>query len=795
MGLQNLFPSQIGFFTAFVVVMLQKVENYFKGDHKMKKAIYLQLLLIPSIVIASEVPDKLDARLKLLMNIEKQDHSRLSKRNVLGTDSKMLNVFIRGNAVIIKPQVESLGGTVNTVAGEILTAQIPKTAVFELARLNAVHRIKMANKLKCKNDMATTHIRADLAHRGIAPLQNPIRGNDVIVGIIDSGIDYTHEDFRLPEDPAKSKILLIWDQNDQNGEKPAGFSYGSEWTRGQIEDEIDGAPAQVVTHEDPEAHGTHVAATAAGNLGIAPSADIIFVALDFNASTSVLDAANYIYQKAAELGKPAVINGSFGTHFGPHDGSSEESLGLDNLVNAAPGRVFCAAAGNEGSDYIHWGGFELQDAEKWTYYYSYYYDEINAVAYTDLYIILEDQYLNSLSFSFAADSSRTEGAYSEPFPIRKVGQTGWKTAGDMIDEGFYESTLLYGNNNPAGTIYIETASLGNNKTEIYVYIEDDIELNTNGDIASGLDLWRFYVKGKGIFHAWGEGVGSIPDPSSSGIQVDSTFLPTDNDFSVGIPAAAHEVIAVGATVNRNSWIDRFGAIEQFNGIVGNLASFSSLGPTVDMRIKPEIVAPGHFVASALSSQTEDTEFEISDGKHIVFSGTSMSSPVATGAVALLLEKYPNYNNAQVREMIFNTTNKDEFAQAPGNLPNYLWGYGKLDIFAALTTNVATEVVDNNNTSITTFSLAQNYPNPFNPSTVIAYSLPQAADVQVTVFNLLGQKIRTLVNSTQSAGEKHTHWNGLNEIGQQVPGGVYFFKIVAKSEDVEFTDIKKGIMLK
>ncbi|UCH62731.1 MAG: T9SS type A sorting domain-containing protein [Fidelibacterota bacterium] len=77
-----------------------------------------------------------------------------------------------------------------------------------------------------------------------------------------------------------------------------------------------------------------------------------------------------------------------------------------------------------------------------------------------------------------------------------------------------------------------------------------------------------------------------------------------------------------------------------------------------------------------------------------------------------------------------------------------------------------------------FSLAQNFPNPFNPSTTIAYSLNKAADVEMAVYNILGQKIRTLVNKNLQAGEYSAQWNGRNNEGNLVASGIYFYQLVA-----------------
>ena len=90
-----------------------------------------------------------------------------------------------------------------------------------------------------------------------------------------------------------------------------------------------------------------------------------------------------------------------------------------------------------------------------------------------------------------------------------------------------------------------------------------------------------------------------------------------------------------------------------------------------------------------------------------------------------------------------------------------------------------------------FSLHQNYPNPFNPETEIRYQLPEAVHVSLEIYNLLGQKIRTLVDENKQAGYHTTHWDGSNDFGNAVASGVYLYVLKAG----EFSDVKKMILMR
>lgn len=101
-------------------------------------------------------------------------------------------------------------------------------------------------------------------------------------------------------------------------------------------------------------------------------------------------------------------------------------------------------------------------------------------------------------------------------------------------------------------------------------------------------------------------------------------------------------------------------------------------------------------------------------------------------------------------------------------------------------------IDDNSVELPkSYAIMQNYPNPFNPETNIEYHLPQAGYVDISVYNILGQNVRTLVSENQQAGIYKAHWNGANSDGETVPSGIYFYTI----NTGDYSDTKKMIMLK
>ena len=190
-------------------------------------------------------------------------------------------------------------------------------------------------------------------------------GKGVIVGIVDTGIDWRHPDFRDPADSLRSRILSIWDSEGtlevKEGPSPDGFDYGREWTREEIEAALRGEAGG--PPRDPYRHGTFVAGVAAGNgnadprhRGIAPEAEIVVVAF------GVLDGARYIFDLAEKGGRPAVVNYSGGTSL-----SHDERKELEILLREKPGRALVASAGNGGQGLRH-ARFDLTAETSYTIY-------------------------------------------------------------------------------------------------------------------------------------------------------------------------------------------------------------------------------------------------------------------------------------------------------------------------------------------------------------------------------------------------------------------------------------------
>ena len=260
------------------------------------------------------------------------------------------------------------GLAITSVAGDVVAGFGPLSRLEQIAAVQGLRVVEQSRPMRTELDVSMPATRANLVHAG-PPAR---RGAGVIVGVIDSGIDWRHGCFRHAD--GRSRILRIWDQRlaPVAGESsPAGFGYGVEYTQAQIDAHLLGAASAVpVRHDDTNGHGTHVAGIAAGNgspagdgrpaftfVGMAPQADIVIVANSIGAdslgdSANTLDGASWIFSVAASLGKACVINQSQGDYIGPHDGTSLLERGIDTLLRTK-GRAMVKSAGNAAQDDAH----------------------------------------------------------------------------------------------------------------------------------------------------------------------------------------------------------------------------------------------------------------------------------------------------------------------------------------------------------------------------------------------------------------------------------------------------------
>ncbi len=525
---------------------------------------------------------------------------------------------------------EAPGLTLGGVPVSFATASVAVVSVTagELAGLLADERVTYVEaswRASPSLDVSVETVRADRVHEAVPGAQ----GEGVIVGIVDSGIDYRHLDFRTDQDgdgfEESTRVLALWDQT--------WGLFGASYDRADIEAALAEPGDGTVKQVDRDGHGTHVAGIAAGDgssssagfEGVAPSAWIIAVKTTFF-TADILEAVGFIFQEAERRAMPAVVNLSLGGHAGPHDGTSALERGLEELVRK-PGRAIVVAAGNEGNLPIHISGTLDRGAKTF---------ELQAGARE---ASMELWYPGDSTFSVSMSSP------SGALVVAPAGGT----------SGYVPT--------PDGTAYIDNASLGRNPNngdrEVVVRITET---------AAGA-RWRITVRdegGGGRFDGW---VTTLA----------GTIVGGDAVSTIDEPGNSRGVVTVGSFDSKASWPSTAGDQDDAGNVApGALSAFSSRGPTRDGRIKPDLTAPGAWICSSLSAWVQAPADERHpDGVHVVRRGTSMAAPHVTGTVALLLELEPALSADEIRDTLIESARRDADVSVGPQ-----WGYGKLDAWSA-----------------------------------------------------------------------------------------------------------------
>jgi len=571
---------------------------------------------------------------------------------------------------------------------------------------------------KTMNDTMLIKNRIKPVKLGTLPLAQAYDGTGVIVGIIDSGIDFNHPDFK--DSFGNTRIKFLWDQVPAtNSSTPMPYNYGVEWTAAQIN-------ASVCTHNDiaQYGHGTHVAGIAAGNglangthEGCAPKAEIVVVALDFSkAGPTIADAVNYIYSKATLLGKPCVINASVGDYYGSHDGTDLEAKLIETSVKNIPGRVLVAAAGNAGTYKFHVKTQPPVGDTSFTWIKS-------GSANLKYWCYADTNQIKNIQITVGANRNNYFNLGNIGFKAFNYGLISLKT-----------DTLKY-NSNKIGIVKTSASINTYGVYELYVEIVADT-LNL---------LWRIESKGIGLHDAWNFNFVATGLPSSTQYpKITKYIMPDVNSSMVSSFQCLDDVITVANYVNLNKYYDVNNVLQNSTiayptEIVNDIAPSSSFGPTRDNKQKPDIAATGASVFSAIvislmpayiSSQPQS----VAQGSyHIQGGGTSAASPVVAGLAALYLQKYPNATCMQVKNAITNCAYSDAFTTT--SLPNYRWGYGKLDGKAAMLCSIPTSINQINTTEIVNY-----FPNPFTSKVQIIFE--NEFQKTISVFTIDGKLIFT-----------------------------------------------------
>lgn len=462
-----------------------------------------------------------------------------------------------------------------------------------------------------------------------------LKGQGVILGFVDTGIDYTNTCFRRPD--GTSRILEIWDQTVQSGISPEGIAYGSVYGRNMINQALlNEVPLSIVPTTDELGHGTKMAGIAAGSYeeatgwtGAAPLAEIAVVKVKPAKSylkqyfavrpdavayqeNDIMLGIRYLNDLALREGKPLVICLGIGTNMGGHNGTSPLA-GYLNDISTRPGRSVIVAGGNEANQGHHFSGkFEAGQS---------YQDVEMRVAEEEYGLTLE---LWSNTPDVLSVSLRSPAGEEIP----RIGEGGGNRRFDFV----FERTI----------VYVEFLPLEARSGDQLIVIRM---------FRPSAGIWNLRVYGErvvdGVYHLW--------LPISGFLSSETRFLRSDPDITLTEPSNGAGPVTVGAYQAENESLD-------IN---------SGRGFTRDGRIKPDLTAPGVEVYTYGPGNRFGT-----------LTGTSASSSIAAGAAALILEwavvrkNRPDISNLEIKQLFIRGASRNDQLE----YPNRSWGYGILDLY-------------------------------------------------------------------------------------------------------------------
>lgn len=457
-------------------------------------------------------------------------------------------------------------------------------------------------------------------------------GRDVIIGFVDTGIDYTQDVFRYED--GTTKIHYIYDQT-IDGPSPENNWIGTEYTEAQINEALRSPnPRQIVPHEDTAGHGTFMASVAAGRevgdfIGAAPDSGIIAVKLrkarpfylerylvpknQENAfeSSAVMLGVEYILSRAKILGKPVIICLGLGSNFGSHDGYSLFAEYLSSVSNLR-GVCLCVAAGNESQARHHTQG--LINAKGETQNIDLKIGEREANVYISIWNNVSDR----ISVSVASPTGEIVG--------RLPAKTGTSRSTRLV----MEPSII------EVSYYFPMEGTGAQMTVVRL-------------IKASPGIWTITLHGDiildGSYHAW--------LPMTGFVDPDVEFLSTSPYYTITVPGVMLGSICCGA----------------YDAQQESLYSRTSWGPTRVEMLAPDLVAPGVNIGGFYPNGYGRMD------------GTSIATAIVAGACALMMqwgvieENDTAFSTYQIRAYLIRGCSRNEGIR----YPNPQWGYGLLDL--------------------------------------------------------------------------------------------------------------------
>lgn len=553
-----------------------------------------------------------------------------------------------------------------SLGGGFFTARVNRAYLSQLLEQEFVIKAELSRQATLSLDQARNETFVDRVQSGES-LVSPFTGKGVILGFVDSGFDVAHPAFRST-DGESLRIERFWNQMDDR----------LLTTRESILAEG--------TDNEEQTHGTHVAGIAGGGYfgpiqtsattsldrnpyyGVAYDASLVMVGSTLD-DADILNGIRYIFNYADSVGRPAVVNISLNTPYGPHDGTSLFDQAIDALVGK--GKILVGSIGNDAKNKAH-ASMELSDSN------------------TPVLTFFKPTGYESNTFEVWG---QTDGFAVTLSLIDNQGNAVWSCSADGADQTFAVPDDY--NYSEGGEIAYYTELWNDSRRMYRVALNNlnlkgySIEVGVKGQ-PQHIDLWT--DKNSGQFTDNGK----------------STHVSYDTEYTLGeLGGTGRRTISVGNYTTRNVWTNYSGNKQSMiiDYPLNKINYTSSCGPSADGRVKPDVTAPGGMIFSAVSSYSDyykessanTVACSTLDGKSYYWgqmTGTSQASPFVAGVIATWLEANPQLSPEDIQLVLQKTSRADSYT---GTCPNSTYGYGKIDALAGIGEVLSPTAIDRVNT--------------------------------------------------------------------------------------------------
>ena len=646
---------------------------------------------------------------------ERKDDGRLYAAPDTVDGKAYIAAYLRLADASAVSEVEALGVVLQEEFNNGLwTSLIPVDNINEVAAVSGVKRINVSPLKRAFTNTARQVTNTDdaltLAADAIAAgLKQKYDGTGVVLGIIDTGIDFNHVAFKDASGNSRIKQAYVY-----NGSKATTYN-GSQIT-------------STLTDDVTEDHGTHTASTAGGSSvkvsgttaavtndhanatygGMAPGAELYLAGINSLNSTYLDNAVKNMCTYADSQGKPLVVSNSWGSQVGPHDGTGDVADVYNSLFgDSHPNRVCLFAASNDGGKPKdnEGGGYHLMGTASSS-------SPLRSILRSDTYINTDAGYCyyGTIASAWCRSTSVSTMTCKIYVLDSSTGEVKTTVTVNPTTRGTTVSGLT---NYYDGTLYAYKDYITSNKTQIMLYTSTGLE--AKGYNTTTKDGSTYYVSkytlavefapssGTAVIDVWGGTYGYFTNYlTTSGY----SWKAGTDDGCFSDEATISNVIPIGAYVSTNAWKDYSGTSHSMADeyTMGDIAYFSSWGTAANSasgEMIPWITAPGARLAAGVNhnhtasvddysyydTYKEDLVVNSSTNPYAMMEGTSMATPVAAGIVALWMQasldanaQHKNLTVNDVKTIMKETAITDAYTSG-ANKDHF--GNGKIDALAGI----------------------------------------------------------------------------------------------------------------